>query len=178
MSVGAVSNDAEIRTARLRLVAADVGLLEAELRQDGSLFAGLSVRVPAEWPPIGGEHDRDAVEFFRATLLAQPSAFGWLAYFVCLGDELVGSAGYFGPPDETGTAEIGYSVSKTWRRQGLASEAVGGLVERARALGASRLIAHTKPDNFGSIEVLVRNDFLGAKAPTLREGYLRFDLEF
>ena len=165
----------EIRTARLRLVATTVDLLDAELRNDGSLSVILGVREPLEWPPIGGEHDRDAVEFFRSTLLGDASTLGWLAYYVCLDDELVGSAGYFGPPNGLGATEIGYSVSQRWRRRGIATEAILGLVDHAQSVGASLVIARTRPDNIGSIQALLANLFVPAAAESQRAGYLRFD---
>ena len=44
---------------------------------------------------------------------------------------MVADGGYFGPPNEVGTLEIGYSVSAQWRKQGIATELVGVLVNHA-----------------------------------------------
>lgn len=164
----------EIRTPRLRLVAVTVELLDTELRNDGSLFTALTVKPASEWPPLGGEHDRDAVLFFRSALLQDPQAAGWLTFYVCLDDELVGSAGYFGPPDR-GTSEIGFSVSTTWRRHGIATEAVGGLIEHARSRDADRIIAHTAPDNLASIGVLTANRFVESTSEPHRPGHRLFE---
>ena len=149
-----------VHTPRLTLVPGSLAVLDAELAGVALLGAALMAVVPADWPP--GEHDRGAVEFFRAQLAAGgPAAEGWYAWYAILGAQggepaqLVGSAGYFGPPDDTGTLEIGYSVSTHWRRRGFATEMVRALVGRALALGtAARIVAHTRAENIASIAVL------------------------
>jgi RimJ/RimL family protein N-acetyltransferase len=139
-------------------VAGTVELFEAELDQPSRLTALLPVAEVSEWPPSGSDYDRDAVELFRAQLVADPSLEGWNSYYVCLGDALVGTGGYFGPPVH-GVAEIGYAVCQRWRGRGIATEVVGGLVGAAFASGLERLIAHTEPGNAASIKVLTRNQF-------------------
>lgn len=148
----------EIRTRRLRLVAGTIELFDAELDHPARLTALLDVAEVGEWPPSGSDYERDTVELFRAQLVADPSLEGWNSYYVCLGDALVGTAGYFGPPVH-GIAEIGYSVCQLWRGRGIATEVVGGLVGAAFTSDLERLIAHTEPDNAASIKVLTRNLF-------------------
>jgi [ribosomal protein S5]-alanine N-acetyltransferase len=148
-----------ILTERLRLVSTTVALLDAELANDGSLETLLGVDPTAEWPPIGGEHDLDAVTFFRANLIANPASEGWSAYYVCTeDDELIGTAGYFGPPVD-GVAEIGYSICEFARRQGFVTEAIEGLIDMATNGGVTSLVAHTRPDNIGSVRALIKNGF-------------------
>ena len=43
---------------------------------------------------------------------------------------VIGDAGFFGPPGDDGTVEVGYSIVPSRRRRGLASEAVGALRRR------------------------------------------------
>jgi RimJ/RimL family protein N-acetyltransferase len=156
----------------LRLVAGTVELYDAELAEDRAELARLlEVDLIAEWPPIDGEHDQHAVTFFRESLDNEPSLSPWLAFYVCVGAELVGSAGFMGPPAD-GTAEIGYSICQRCRGRGYATGAVGALMERAWEAGVRRIIAQTKPTNRGSIIVLERNGF--ARGPSERYGYLRF----
>ena len=89
----------------LRLVTGTVGSFDAEIAGDlGALERLLRVEPIVEWPPNGGEHDAAAVGYFRSALAADGGLEGWLAFYVCAGSVLVGSAGFFGRPVE-GVAE-------------------------------------------------------------------------
>jgi [ribosomal protein S5]-alanine N-acetyltransferase len=147
----------------IHLVAGTISMFDAEIAGDHSALATLlGVRPIVEWPPIGGEHDLHAVGFFRETILATPDVAGWMAHYVLRNDELVGSAGFFGPPTN-GMAEIGYSICQVFRRQGLATEAVRALIDIAREREALAVCAHVKPDNIASIRVLVSTGFVEAE---------------
>ncbi len=146
----------------IRLVPGTVAIFDAELADDlDTLAALLGVSSIPEWPPIGGEHDHDAVTFFRATTLSDPATEGWLARYIVRDDELVGSGGFFGPPSE-GLVEIGYSVCQRYRRQGVATEAVRALIDVAQSAAVTHVQAHVRPDNEPSIRVLLATGF----APT------------
>ena len=154
-----------LETSRLRLVAATIAHLDAELAGGGGLATLLGARIPSGWPP--GLHDAEAVRFFRARLLADgAAAAGWYAWYAIAHSEggapatLIGSGGYMGPPAPDGTVEIGYSVVESERRRGYASEMVGALVARALAQpGVTRVVAEARTDNAPSQGVLVRCDF-------------------
>ena len=153
-----------IHTLRLVLIPATAALIEADLDSAQALERFLGVDVPAGWPP--GEYDRPAMEFFRALLLQRPEAVGWYAWYAIHRPSdpprpvLVGSGGYFGPPDASGTVEVGYSVVPTFRAQGFATELVRALVSHAFSVsGVAQVIAHTTADNVGSIVVLGRTGF-------------------
>ena len=148
-----------IRTPRLTLVPSTPALLHLEMDDLTGFAAALEAVVPQDWPP--GEYDRDAMEFFLQKMAeGGDAATGWYGWYAVLrGTEseranLVGGGGYLGPPDENGCVEIGYSVSEQWRGQGIAAEMVTALVKNAFARGAAKIIAHTRPDNPGSIAVL------------------------
>ena len=71
--------------------------------------------------------------------------------------EPIGDAGFKGPPDAQGRAELGYFVVPSHRRRGIAAEAVQALVPWA--LAHPEVIAVTAechPDNRASIGVLRR----------------------
>jgi [ribosomal protein S5]-alanine N-acetyltransferase len=151
-----------IETPRLRLVAGTALLHAAELEHAAALAPLLGAEVPDEWPPADSEYDRDAIGFFLKQLTETPDVVGWHSFYVVTREapaRLVANAGYFGPPDETGSVEIGYSVVADVRRRGFASESVGALVASAFARGARRVIAHTRPENAASIAVLTRCGF-------------------
>jgi RimJ/RimL family protein N-acetyltransferase len=130
--------------------------LDAELAGSREQLADvLGVQV-TEWPPEGGEWDRDAVEFFRR----QGVDLTWGPSYVVGDGLLVASAGFFGPPDADGEVEIGYSVCRTQRGRGIATAAVAELCGRAASGGCTSVRARTTADNVASIAVLERNRFV------------------
>ncbi|MGB7980846.1 MAG: GNAT family N-acetyltransferase [Candidatus Nanopelagicales bacterium] len=80
---------------------------------------------------------------------------------------LIGTAGFQGPPRE-GEVEIGYGIAPEQRGRGLASEAVGALLEVARSAGASATMARVDWENAASRHVLDRHRFrvVGGPDPT------------
>ena len=155
-----------IATERLVLVSATVELIDADL--DGRLAQALGAELPEDWPPEF--HGEPQLRFTREAL-AQPGTAGWWSHYIVLttGERptVVGTCGYKGPPapPQEGTVEIGYSVVPSWQRQGLATEAVNGLVEAAWDRGATTVLAHTLPDRTASIAVLLKAGFAPADPP-------------
>lgn len=167
-----------LRTKRLVLVATTLAHLDAELVSPVELGALLQAHVPESWPP--GEYDRAAVEFFRARLLENPEGVGWLGWYALHRPDpdrppvVVGSGGYFGPPGADGTVEIGYSMVPEFRGMGFATELVQALLRRAFSVpGISQVIAHTHPENIGSVTVLERCGF-SFSGPGLEPGTVRY----
>jgi RimJ/RimL family protein N-acetyltransferase len=122
------------------------------------------------------------MEFFRERLeQGGKEAEGWYSWYAIRNaDEqstgvLVGAAGYFGPPDASGTVEIGYSVLPEWQRRGYARAMIQALVKNAFAFDdVERVIAHTAGENHASIAVLLRCGF-GAVGQGHEPGMLRFE---
>jgi ribosomal-protein-alanine N-acetyltransferase len=160
-------NDATLRihTSRLDLVAMTVELLQVELEAPERLGERLSVAVPASWPP--GFWDRDAMRFFLKRMTeGGPAVVGWYGWYAVLRAAegrpaaLVSTAGYFGPPSDDGTVEIGYSSAVEWRGQGFATEMVQALTARALATASvQRVVAEVHEDNAASLKVMERNGF-------------------
>ena len=167
-----------IDSSRLSLVAATLRHVEAELEGAASLAVLIGAAVPASWPP--GEYDRNAQEYFRDRLAAaSPADAGWFGWYAITDSApfttptLVAAAGFVGPPDADGTAEIGYSVVPEATGLGFATEAVQALLAWALRSGASRVIAHTTPSNEASVAVLHRCGFL-EEGPGPDPGTVRF----
>ncbi len=173
-----------LHTSRLDLIATTLVHLDAELAaQEGAsphpLEALLGARVPASWPP--GLYDIDAIRFFRDRLIeAGPSMVGWYGWYATLRGEdgappvLVACGGYFGPPAE-GILEIGYSVVPEYRGQGIASELIAALTQRAFLTpGVERVLAHTTGDNVASQRALRRAGFV-ERGPGEEPGTIRFE---
>jgi [ribosomal protein S5]-alanine N-acetyltransferase len=173
-------NPPRIQTARLDLMAATVEHLRAELASPEQLSALLGAVIPPGWPP--GQYDRDAMEFFLARMTeAGAAAAGWYGWYAVQRSApghpatLVAAVGYFGPPTDDGTVEIGYSVVPRCRKQGHATEAVEALTARALAIpDVRRVVAEVHEDNAASITVLQRCGFL--RVGTGRDpGHHRFE---
>jgi RimJ/RimL family protein N-acetyltransferase len=126
-------------------------------------FAGLALGlgvVVDEWPPTGGEWDVDAANAFRAMIddAGYESRFG--AFYVVDDGRLVGSAGFFGSPDERGEVEIGYSICENERRKGFATAAIDALCRSAASSGCRAVRARVRGDNTASISALRSNSFI------------------
>jgi ribosomal-protein-alanine N-acetyltransferase len=163
LSQADVSGVPPIRAGRLTLVPATLALLDADLESGEALGRGLNAVVPESWPP--GEYDRGAAEFFRDRLAEEPGSAGWYGWYAIWRPEdrlpiLIGMVGYLGPPDPSGTVEIGYSIATEFRAGGFATEIVRALVARAWASpGVRRVIARVRSGNAGSEKVLQRCGF-------------------
>jgi RimJ/RimL family protein N-acetyltransferase len=74
--------------------------------------------------------------------------------------QVIGRAGYHGPPDERGMAEIGYSVDPVHRHQGYARAALMILLETAKNHPQVTVIRATvRPDNVPSRRLLDQYGF-------------------
>ncbi|WP_223271722.1 GNAT family N-acetyltransferase [Colwellia hornerae] len=137
----------------------------------------LNASVSSDWP--SGEYDRDAMEFFLSCFekggeLAE-GWYGWYAINITVSGErtLVGSGGYFGPPDSNGIVEIGYSVLPSWQCRGYATEIVNMLISHACSFEETNsIIAHTAPENIASKKVLISNGF---REVAMNDGMLSFE---
>ncbi len=168
-----------IKSRRLNLLPASLRTLQAELSGAEALAALLGVEVPADWPPE--LYDEQAVHYIIEKIRSAPSAGDWwFHYFVTNGRQgpsvAIGAGGYKGPPDRSGTVEIGYSVLSDYRRRGYATEAAMALVNRAfQFKRVSRVIAETLPHLKPSIGVLDNCGFRLAGAGT-EPGVVRYEL--
>lgn len=167
----------ERSAAQLTLVPATNTQLRAALQGREALSRALGVSVPETWP-----HDflDDAALVYTLERLedgrAEPR---WWFHFVVHTEEraLVGSGGFKGAPDASGTVEIGYGIVADRRRRGYATAVARELTARAfEDPRVARVVAETLPELVGSIGVLQKNGFArveGASEP----GAIRFALE-
>ncbi len=153
-----------IQTDRLCLVEATAPLLLAEMEGPGALARLLGARVGDEWPPP--LYDADAVEWALDQVRLDARCEEWGMRYMRMehsdegGREVVGVAGYKGPPDADGRVEIGYSVVPTYHRRGLASEAVAALVAHAaQSPEVTCVVAHTLRHLAPSMGVLRKSGF-------------------
>jgi RimJ/RimL family protein N-acetyltransferase len=127
----------------------------------------LAARIAAGTP---GPEDLWAEGFPReddampASMLAgaseDPGPFGSYVLVPRTHGRLIGTAGFFGPPDEAGEVTIGYGMVEPEWGQGYGTRAVAGLVAVCRTHGGVTAInADTDLDNVASGRVLEKNGF-------------------
>jgi ribosomal-protein-alanine N-acetyltransferase len=151
-------------TERLELIPATADLCEAEAQGPEVVGRALRVRVPASWPPPVLEPDD--VERLRRQLERDPASHAWTLYYLILRTaaeprELVGIAGYVGPPSAEGVVGIGYAIAAEYQRRGYATEAVRALLAWAFAHAEVAVVtATTYPTLEPSIGVLRKTGFV------------------
>jgi RimJ/RimL family protein N-acetyltransferase len=99
----------------------------------------LGATVPDDWPD---EELQGLLDVYEPRLRSDPSLLGLGPWIVIAAGEVVGSAGFVGPPNERGELELGYGILEEHRNRGYATEAGGALVAWALARpGVERVIA-------------------------------------
>ncbi len=171
-----------IHTARLGLLPGTKSVLKAELAGREELAAALGLEIPESWPPP--LYDADAMEWMLGRLEEDGDFEEWgFRYFVRRGEGgsasvAVGAGGFKGPPSFEGSVEIGYSVLPEFRRQGFATEAAQGLMQRVyEDPRVTHIIAETLADLVPSIGVLKKTGFAlvgeGSKPGVIRYEHRR-----
>lgn len=145
-----------IRTERLDLVSMSLPFMRALAAGD---LAGATHEMGVELPDDIAE---DLVNFLRyriPTVEADPGVRPWLGRSMVWTHpdgrrEAIGTIGFHDKPDETGRVEIGYRVQPAFRRRGVATEAVRGLLAWAETQGVHRFRASVAPGNAASLAVI------------------------
>ena len=161
-----------IETTRLRLLPLTYAQLQRYLRTDYALERELGLeQAPRSIPP----ELREALEQTLLPNVADPEQ----NYLFCTlwtiiskdENRMVADLCLTGPPNADGEIEVGYGTYEAFQGRGYMTEAVGGLIEWARAQpGVSAIVATTRKDNAASFAVLRKNRFVpvGEDAEELR----------
>jgi RimJ/RimL family protein N-acetyltransferase len=116
----------------------------------------LGAELSDEWP----QPDLLDVLPRQAAASSETARFGIWVMIERAGGTVVGDAGFHGPPDESGSIELGYAVVPARRRRGYATEGAGALVGWALAQpGIRMVVAGCERDNLASIRTLERIGF-------------------
>ena len=140
----------------VRLVRADLQLMDAALAGDDALAVALGHPVVPGWATFTA-----ALQPVRDALEANPDSSGWGTRFFVAGEppELVGWGGFKGPPRD-GVVEAGYEIAEGRRGRGLATAATRALLGEAFAdERVERVIAHTLSERNASNRVLEKAGF-------------------
>jgi len=150
----------QISTKRLLLIAANTKTAEAEISNKAEFGRLLEADIPNNWPP---ENTRDVLEFFKEKITESSNNPGWYTWYVILvapGEKvLIGSIGFFGPPDSNSCVETGYSLLPQFEGLGYATEMLKGLTEHLKSSNVKSIKARTDKDNIKSQNVLKNNSF-------------------
>ncbi|HEX3649971.1 MAG TPA: GNAT family N-acetyltransferase [Pseudonocardiaceae bacterium] len=112
------------------------------------------------------QDDKDGVSGYVSAGV-DPAPFG--SYRIDLDGSVIGTIGFFGPPDERGEVTIGYGLVPGARGFGYATEAVARLVDFCRAHGNVRaVLADTLKDNVPSQRVLDKTGFVFVREAAAR----------
>ncbi len=156
---------AAIHTARLDLNPMTPPVIRALLAGDhGEAGRLLSVCWPADC-----EVHRDALEMRLGQLEADPGLQPWLLRAMVLREEgaVVGHIGFHAAPGHEclaelapGGVEFGYGVMESYRRRGLATEAIEALMRWAREVhGVERFVVSISPENGPSLALAAKLGF-------------------
>lgn len=162
-----------VKTGRLTLVAFDPELARLQLDDLKVFFERLGAQHEPSWPPeLNGA---ETMAWTKAQLDADPERAGWYSWVFLMemgsgqAARAVGIGGFHGRPDAAGEVEISYSMLPTFREQGLATEAVEGLLSWAREQeGVKRVVATTLEHLNASCRVLEKTGF--TRTGTREEG--------
>ena len=161
-------------TSVIRLVRAELHLMEAALAGDDALAKALGYDVVDGWATF-----TEALQPTRDALAANPCGSVWAARFFVARDppELVGWGGFKGPPKD-GVAEVGFEIAEARRGRGLATAATRAMLAEAFAdERVTAVIAHTLPECNASNRVLEKAGFrFGGEAQEDNEVVWRFSL--
>jgi ribosomal-protein-alanine N-acetyltransferase len=161
-----------LRTERLTLVALTPELTRAALEDRAKLEHILGARVPQTWP--GADFARMLPRIARGSEEVSPGAALTRLIVHAADETLVGETGFHGPPDASGTVEVGYSIVPAYRGRGLGTEATRALIRDALARpGIRRITAECLDDNTASLRVLEK---LGMRRVGSAGATLRFEL--
>jgi RimJ/RimL family protein N-acetyltransferase len=130
-------------------------------RQEAARIAASAPGAEDRWAE-GFPRDEDCAP--AARVVAETTDAGPFAIYKLvprMHGRIIGTAGFYGPPDASGEVTIGYGMVEPEWGQGYGTKAVAGLVAICRAHGGVTVInADTSLDNVGSQRVLEKNGFL------------------
>ena len=96
-------------------------------------------------------------------LQEDPSSCPWLVRVIidANSSDIVGHAGFHGPPDENGMVEVGYTIHPAYRCRGFATAALGALIDFAANDSHVRTVrASVSPDNVASLKTIAPYGFV------------------
>lgn len=143
----------------LQLERVPLNLLAALAR--GDLAAAKSLTTVSLSPYLVSDECVGTWRRRRDQIARNPNDSSWVTRLaVNSANQVVGRAGYHGPPDKAGMVEIGYAIDPGHRRQGYARAALLILLETAHKHPDIAIVRATvRPDNIASRQLLDQHGF-------------------
>jgi len=153
-------NNIRLQTERLAIVPLSTDELGLLIDDTAAFEARLDLVYNGEG--LNG-HLLDVMKWQYKKMLTEPESYLWRTFWMfVLKDEnaIIGSAGFKGKPDISGSVEIGYGISEAYRSQGYTTEAVASICNWALMQdGINSIIAETDKNHIASQKVLQKNGF-------------------
>ncbi|HZR49815.1 MAG TPA: GNAT family N-acetyltransferase [Streptosporangiaceae bacterium] len=129
-------------------------------REQASRIAAAKPGEQDSWAEGFPREDDSGPAALLARAAADPGPFGVYLIVPRTHGRVIGSAGFFGPPDASGEVTIGYGMVEPEWGNGYGTASVAGLIKVCRDTGRVTAInADTDPDNIASQRVLEKNGF-------------------
>ncbi len=151
------------------LVALRPPLARVALEDRARLGRVIGARVPETWP--GADFLRMLPRIAEGVEETSSGAEPTRLVVHAADETLIGETGFHGPPDASGTVEVGYSILPAYRGRGFATEATRALIRAALARPeVRRITAECLDDNHASLRVLEKLEMrrVGSAGGTLR----------
>jgi [ribosomal protein S5]-alanine N-acetyltransferase len=154
------------------LVALRPSLARLALEDRARLGRVIGAHVPETWP--GADFLRMLPRIAEGVEETSSGAEPTRLVVHAADETLIGETGFHGPPDASGTVEVGYSILPAYRGRGFATEATRALIRAALARPeVRRVTAECLDDNHASLRVLEK---LQLRQVGSAGGTLRFEL--
>jgi RimJ/RimL family protein N-acetyltransferase len=128
--------------------------------RDEAARIAVGVSGPDDFWAVGFPREDDSMPASGVAATAEdPAPFTVYKIIPRVHGLVIGTAGFYGPPDESGEVTIGYGMVKPEWGHGYGTAAVAGLVAVCRAHGVTAVNADTEYGNVGSQRVLLKNGF-------------------
>jgi len=159
-----------------RLVTERLELIPMSLEALESLVAGaydvagnlIGVVIPKGWP-----YDAEAIaglSWHLRAVQADAAEIPWRIRLIVLRTErrVIGSINLKGPPDDSGTVEIGWGVVEEYRGKGIATEATGAVIKWTMECAKVRRVIATIPENNQASQGVARRVGMSSTSETKR----------
>jgi [ribosomal protein S5]-alanine N-acetyltransferase len=147
----------KVNTQRLTLIAATAEIARADVADRSRFGELLDAAIPPSWPT---RDMKDVQELLAGMLERGEMEPGFGPWYVVMNGALSGSLGSFGTPDTDGAVTIGCGIVPELEGRGVATEALGGLIDWLQKTGRVRTIrATTFERHFASVRILQKNGF-------------------